>query len=112
MIKSAEVCRYRANLQRLAEGLHRPRDPIDPRSVTNVRQPVHLLRCRLHPARQLCRTNPLPDHFIQQKHLRRNAGGEFNEILTAFHARWLWDNPGVLEIEIECGFNGAGCHLL
>ena len=77
---------YRANLQRLAEGLHRPGDSIDPRSVMNVRQPVHLLRGRLHPARQLGRTNPLPDHFIEQKHLRRNAGWEFDEILTSLYA--------------------------
>jgi hypothetical protein len=52
----------------------------------NVRQPVHLLWCRLQPARQLGRTNPLPDHFIQQKHLGRNAGGQFDEILTTLYA--------------------------
>ena len=52
----------------------------------NIRQPVDLLRGRLHPTRQLGRTNPLPDHFIEQKHFRRNAGGEFNEILTTLYA--------------------------
>jgi hypothetical protein len=45
---------YRANPQRLAERLHRHGNFIDPRSVTNVRQPVHLLRVR--PARSAGRT--------------------------------------------------------
>lgn len=73
---------HHSNLQRLAQRLQRPRNPVDFSGVAQIGEAIYFLRRGVEPPGQFSGAHPLPDHLIEQQDLGGNAGGQFDKLLA------------------------------